>query len=194
MKIKTLVESGLFNYANLIAGMFAFILLEFPSQENLYSSIIHKFKEQNALFLDIKHFLNESTLLEGARKNLLLRSSVSRSKAGAPFSLVSEICSRNGRIISCGSDPCCCWCNPSEPIGFNPWARILAIRASRPFSWFFFLGRPSSASQTLFTLFTFNFKVFLHFCIFVFFTPFHLQLENLDDATANVVENLKHLK
>ena len=68
MKITTLVESGLFNYANLIAGMFAFILLEFPSQENLYSSIIHKFKEQNALFLDIKHFLNESTLLEGARK------------------------------------------------------------------------------------------------------------------------------
>ena len=164
----------------MIARMLAFILLAFPAQESLYSSIIHKFKEQNALYLDLKQFLNESTLLKGESKNLLLGSSVSRSKAGVPFSFVSDICSRNGRIISCGSDPCSC--NPSGSIRLDSWVRILAILAtlvvSRPFSGVFFLGRASSASQTLFTLFTFNFFEFLYFRIFCFciFNPLHLQL------------------
>ena len=90
-------------------------------------------------------------------KNLLLGSSVSRSTAGVPFSFVSEICSRNGRSISWGSDP---GLNPSEPIGFNPCTRFPTFPE---FSCLFVLPRwEVSVPHTLLTRFNFSLRTLIY--------------------------------
>ena len=128
-----------------IARMFAFYLVRIPNQVKIIFFNYSQIERARYSASGLKTFL--------AWMKLLLGSSVSMSRMGVPFSLFSAvICSRNGLNVSSAAPVC----NPSEPcIGFNPWTLAILAESS------FFLGRPSSTSQTLFTLFTFSLRTLM---------------------------------
>ena len=150
------IEYEWINYARLIAKK-CLLFSKFPSSTFWTPKL---FRNSKSKLLYLRKLLNMILLFwKGVTlpQNLLLGSSVSRSTAGVPFSFVSEICSRNGRSISWGSDP---GFNPSEPIGFNPCARFPTFPE---FSCLFVLPRwEVSVPHTLLTRFNFSLRTLIY--------------------------------